>query len=142
VVKGNADVSIGSRFLNSRGSDAIPRYRRFGINVITKLTNLGTHHNGKVRDAQSGFRAYSRAAIEAVDPIETNMGASTEILWEADRKGLRIVEGPIEMDNRLNRASQGPIRHGLSVIGSMVRYVEAKHALLFFSVPGSILFLG
>src|SRR5438876_8406583 len=141
VVKGNADVSIGSRFLNSRGSDAIPRYRRFGINVITKLTNLGTHHNGKVRDAQSGFRAYSRAAIEAVDPIETNMGASTEILWEADRKGLRIVEVPIDIYYTASASSRGPLQHGLSVIGSMIRYVETKHALLFFAVPGLFLFL-
>src|SRR5438093_3323053 len=120
VVKGEADVSIGSRFLNPQTSEAVPRYRKFGIGLITKLTNLGTHHNRKVRDAQSGFRAYSRAAIEAVDPLETNMGASTEILWEADRRGLRIVEVPIKVDNRVNRASQGPIWHGLSVVGSMV----------------------
>ena len=142
VAKGEADVSIGSRFMNSHSSGAVPMYRRFGIGIITRLTNLGTHHNQKVRDAQSGFRAYSRAAIEAVDPVETNMGASTEILWEADRKGLRIVVVPIEIEYQQGKPARGPLGHGVSVIGSMVRYVEAKHALLFFSVPGSILFLG
>src|SRR5437879_2030057 len=141
VVKGEADVSIGSRFLNPRGSEGVPRYRRFGIGLITKLTNLGTHHNRKVRDAQSGFRAYSRAAIEAVDPLETNMGASTEILWEADRKGLRIVEVPIVVDYHASLSASGPVQHGLSVIGSMIRYVETKHALMVFAFPGLILFL-
>ena len=141
VAKGEADVSIGSRFLNSQTYGTVPRYRRFGISVITRLTNLGTHHNRKVRDAQSGFRAYSRAAIEALDPLETNMGASTEILWEADRKGLRIAEVAIEVDYSRNRGSPGPIQHGLSVIGSRIRYAETKHALVFFSVPGFILFL-
>src|SRR5437660_7452312 len=141
VVKGEADVSIGSRFLNPHASGAVPRYRRFGIGIITRLTNLGTHNNQNVRDAQSGFRAYSRAAIEAVDPLETNMGASTEILWEADRKGLRIVEVPIEIDYHSSGSTPGPIHHGMSVIGSMIRYVETKHALLFFSVPGLVLFL-
>ena len=141
VAKGEADVSIGSRFLNSRAAGTVPRYRRFGIGVITKLTNLGTRNNRKVRDAQSGFRAYSRAAIEAVDPLETNMGASTEILWEADRKGLRIVEVPIEIDYHASGSRRGPIQHGMSVVGSMIRYVETKHALLVFAVPGFILFL-
>src|SRR5439155_16790820 len=94
-----------------------------------------------IRDAQSGFRAYSRAAIEAVDPLETNMGASTEILWEADRKGLRIVEVPIEVDIRASGYTRGPIQHGMSVVGSMIKYVETRHALLFFSVPGLILLL-
>src|SRR2546429_7265181 len=73
VVRGEADVSIGSRFLNPRGSAAVPRYRRFGIGLITRVTNLGTPHNRKVRDAQSRFRAYSRAAIEAVDPLAAHM---------------------------------------------------------------------
>ena len=141
VAAGVADVSIGSRFLNARASNKVPRYRRFGIGVITKLTNLGTHHNRKVQDAQSGFRAYSRAAIEAVDPRETNMGASTEILWEADRKGLRIVEVPIVIDYLGSGSTRGPIQHGLSVLGSMIRYVETKHALLFFGVPGLIIAL-
>src|SRR5436309_316281 len=124
VAKGKADVSIGSRFLDGSRSKGMPRYRKFGINVLTKLTNLGTHRSGKLRDAQSGFRAYSRAAIEAIDPVEVDMGASAEILWEADRKGLRIAEVPIEVDYNKDKTSRGPIDHGMSVIGSMVRYLE------------------
>ena len=139
VANGEADVSIGSRFLNPHTSEAVPRYRKLGIGLITKLTNLGTHHNRKVRDAQSGFRAYSRAAIEGVHPLETNMGASTEILWEADRKGLRIVEVPIDVDAALTKPKRGPVEHGLSVIGSMIRYIETRHALLVFSLPGIVM---
>src|SRR2546428_6903370 len=141
VNQGKADVSIGSRFLDGKKAGGVPGYRKFGIRVITKLTNLGTRHTGKITDAQSGFRAYSRAAIVEIDPLETDMGASAEILWEADRKSLRIVEVPIEIDYTRGRSTRGPVQHGLSVIGSMVRYVETKHALLFFSVPGFILLL-
>ena len=141
VNQGKADVSIGSRFLDGKKAGGVPGYRKFGIRVITKLTNLGTRHSGKITDAQSGFRAYSRAAIAAIDPLEADMGASAEILWEADRKGLRIVEVPIEIDYQRSRGGRGPVQHGLSVVGSMVRYVETRHALLFFSVPGFILFL-
>jgi len=141
VDEGRADVSIGSRFLDGDKAGAVPRYRKFGIGVITKLTNLGTRRSGKITDAQSGFRAYSRAAIAAIDPLEADMGASAEILWEANRKGLRIVEVPIVVDYQGFGSTRGPVQHGLSVIGSMIRYVETKHALLVFAVPGLVLFL-
>ncbi len=141
ITDGIADVCIGSRFLSGRPSPGVPGYRKFGIGVITKLTNLGTKHNRKVTDAQSGFRAYSQSAIAAIDPLEADMGASSEILWEADRRGLRIVEVPVEVDSAVHESSQGPIRHGMSVIGSMIRYVETEHALLFFGVPGLVSFI-
>ena len=142
VDEGRADVSIGSRFLDGHNAGGVPGYRKFGIRVITKLANLGTRHSGKITDAQSGFRAYSRAAIAAIDPLEADMGASAEILWEANRRSLRIVEVPIKVDYDRKKSVRGPIRHGASVIGSMVRYAEAKHALLFFSLPGFLLFIG
>ena len=141
VDEGKADVSIGSRFLDGNKAGGVPGYRKFGIRVLTKLTNLGTRHTGTITDAQSGFRAYSRAAIAAIDPLEADMGASAEILWEADRKGLRIVEVPITIDYNAAGSTHGPVQHGLSVVGSMIRYVETKHALLVFAVPGLILFL-
>ena len=64
-----------------------------------------------------------------------------EILWEADRKGLRIVEVPIVIDYYASGHARGALQHGLSVIGSMIRYVETKHALLSFAVPGFVLIL-
>ena len=141
IDEGRADVSIGSRFMDGHKAGAVPGYRKFGIRVITKLTNLGTRRSGKITDAQSGFRAYSRAAIAAIDPLEADMGASAEILWEANRKGLRIVEVPITIDYHAAGSTRGPVQHGLSVIGSMIRYVETKHALLFFAVPGFVMIL-
>ncbi|NWJ90351.1 glycosyltransferase family 2 protein, partial [Marine Group I thaumarchaeote] len=37
VVDGRADISIGSRFLDK--DDNAPKYRKLGINIITKVTN-------------------------------------------------------------------------------------------------------
>ena len=42
----------------------MPLYRQLGVSVITKLTN-GSGKNG-VSDAQSGFRAYSKHALESL----------------------------------------------------------------------------
>ncbi|GAI05854.1 unnamed protein product, partial [marine sediment metagenome] len=77
ILNGEADLVIGSRFLqpiqltddyrlptlDSRLSTIVPRYRKFGINVITWLYNLGS--KVKVSDSQSCFRAHSRRLIDA-----------------------------------------------------------------------------
>lgn len=141
VLSTEVDIAIGSRFLEDEGVKKVPLYRRFGIKVLTKLTNLGTRDGGEVRDAQSGFRAYSRRAVDVLDPREPDMGASTEILWDADRQGLRISEVPIVTDYDVEGSTQGPVRHALGVIGAMVRYVETEHALLTFALPGVLLTL-
>lgn len=121
VVRGAADVSIGSRFLEPSAWNDLPRYRRFGIRLLTFLTNLAIEHNGPIRDAQSGFRAFSRRAIEAIDAREDGMGASVEILWEADGRRLKIVEVPVNIRYFLGTMATNPVEHGLSVIGSMIR---------------------
>ncbi len=136
VEQGIADVSIGSRFLKGQPSSGVPRYRRIGIGVLTRLTNLGSRNGTKVRDAQSGFRAYSRKAIETLDPRDADMGAGTEIIWDANRNGLRITEVPIAVAYNGSGSTKSPLRHGFSVLGSMLVYVETKHALLAFGTPG------
>jgi len=136
ILNGKADISIGSRFLDRTALGKIPRYRRFGIRALTTLTMLGSRRNKHVRDGQSGFRAYSRAALDVLDPREANMGASAELLLDADRRGLRVVEVPVEVDYDSNSNSQGPVRHALSVVGSVVRYVETEHPLAAFGLPG------
>ena len=141
VLTGRADVSIGSRFLEPTSARNVPRYRRFGIGVLTRLTNAGTRSGTKLHDAQSGFRAFSRRAIETIDPREEDMGASTEIIWDAHQRGLRIAEVPVEAIYNGNGSTQGPVRHGLGVMGSMLAYVESKHALLTFGVPGLVMAL-
>ena len=62
IEEGLAEVVLGSRFKDKNGTADMPAYRQLGIKVITKLSN-GSGKNS-VSDAQSGFRAYSKLAIE------------------------------------------------------------------------------
>ena len=139
VLRGRADISIGSRFLDRKKGNGVPGYRRWGIGVLTKLTNAGMRNGTKLHDAQSGFRAYSRRAIELIDPREQDMGASAEIIWDAYGHGLRMEEVPIDVAYSTNGSTKGPVRHGLGVMGSMLVYVENKHALLTFGLPGLLM---
>ena len=140
VMKGEADVSIGSRFIDPEHMKSIPRYRRLGISILTRLTNFRTRASRKVKDAQSGFRAYSRRAVDALHVRETGMGASAEILWEADKHGLRVREVPVQVDYDGEGSTEGAVRHALGVVRSMIRYVETEHPIGVFGVPGATLF--
>jgi len=62
ILEGGADVVVGSRFLEKAKAGEVPLYRRLGIKAITRLT--GAASSCRVGDAQSGFRAYGRRALE------------------------------------------------------------------------------
>ncbi|HLE54789.1 MAG TPA: glycosyltransferase family 2 protein [Thermoplasmata archaeon] len=141
VIQGHADIAIGSRFLSQQDKRTVPLYRRFGIRALTHLTNLGMRRLSKVEDAQSGFRAYSRRAVDVLDPLEAGMGASAEILWDANKAGLSVKEVPIRANYSVDGSSEGPVRHAMGVVVSMLRYVETEHALAAFGLPGLLLTL-
>jgi glycosyltransferase involved in cell wall biosynthesis len=91
----------------------IPRYRQFGINIITFLYNFGS--KTKVSDAQSGFRAYGRRTLGAISLTEKGMGVSIEIIVKARRRGFSIKEVPISCSYHLGGSTLNPFIHGLGV---------------------------
>lgn len=128
----NVDVVIGSRFLDDRTKAS--SYRKTGIKIITSAANYGT--NLKVTDSQSGFRAYSKDAINAIHPTEQGMAVSTEILLKISNKGLSIAEVPITISYEGDTSEQNSISHGVSVLVNTLKYVSIKHPLQFYGIPG------
>ncbi|MBM3118684.1 MAG: glycosyltransferase family 2 protein [Chloroflexi bacterium] len=129
-----ADMVIGSRFLPpaqlTQGTQQtqrtnIRRYRKFGINTITFLLNLGS--KTRVSDAQSGFRAYSRRLLDALSPTEKGMAASVEILIRAREKGFVIAEVPISCVYHSQSSSLNPVIHGLSVALTVIKLRLFRH---------------
>ena len=129
-----ADVTVGSRFLG-KGSD-VPGYRSAGIRVITNVSNRVS--STRLSDAQSGFRAYSRRALESIVPADMGMGASTEILLKASRAGLRIAEVQISVLYDKG-ASRNPVYHGVEVLFSSLKHVSILHPLMTYGIPGFVL---
>ena len=132
IVKGEADIVIGSRFLDK--SDSVPAYRKFGISTITKMTNITTKQ--KITDSQSGFRAYNRKSLNELNLSERGMGISTEILIKADKKELRITEVPIKILYEGDTSTHNSVVHGTSVILSTMKFVSIEHPLKFYGVTG------
>ena len=128
----NVDVVVGSRFLDK--SSSTPGYRRQGIKIITSAANFGADF--KVSDAQSGFRAYSKRAIESIHPTETGMAVSTEILLKISNKGLALAEVPITVSYNGDTSTQNPVPHGVAVLMNTLKFISVKHPIPFYGFPG------
>ena len=132
ITSHHVDVAIGSRFLDD--STKAPGYRKRGIKIITSASNYGT--NFKVSDSQSGFRAYSKDAIDAIHPTEQGMAVSTEILLKISNKGLSIAEVPITVSYDGDTSEEHSVSHGVGVLANTIKYVSIKHPLQFYGFPG------
>jgi glycosyltransferase involved in cell wall biosynthesis len=115
-----ADLVIGSRFLSS--DDGIPRYRKFGINMITGLWNFGS--KVKVSDSQSGFRAFNKILVDGLEFSDKGMGVSIEILEKVRRGNFIIKEVPISCSyaDSGSHFSLKAFYHGISVVFSVLRF--------------------
>jgi glycosyltransferase involved in cell wall biosynthesis len=134
------DIVIGSRFLNQQDKDKVPGYRTLGIKTITRFTQAASYNT--LTDAQNGFRAYSRNAIDKINLFEEGMAVSTEILLRAKEKSLRIKEVPITVNYDVERPStHNPITHGIGVLYSLVQFISLRHPLAFYGLPGVVLLM-
>ncbi len=138
IIDQEVDLVIGSRFLDESEKE-VPRYRKVGIKVITKITNASIKK--QLTDSQSGFRAYSKKVLNELNPSELGMGISTEILIKASNKNFRITEVPIKILYSGDTSTHNPVSHGSSVILSTIKYTSIEHPLKFYGIPSMILFI-
>ena len=99
LINNEADMTIGSRFINKDSSNfKSSKSRQFGIKIISFFIKLVSHK--KIFDTTSGFRAVNKKIIkefarsypiEYPEPITT-----TELL----KKSYRIKEIPVSMNER------------------------------------------
>tara|TARA_B110001454_G_scaffold96590_1_gene91473 strand:- start:10038 stop:10916 length:879 start_codon:yes stop_codon:yes gene_type:complete len=136
INEGSADIVIGSRFLNER-TENVPTYRKAGIRLITKVTNLSIKE--KLTDSQSGFRGYNKKALKKIQVSDEGMGVSTEILIKGSNLGLKIVEVPIKVNYEGETSTHHPVSHGTSVIVSTLKFTSISHPLKFWGIPGIVL---
>jgi len=93
ILKGKAKVVIGSRLL--KGVKQIPWDRR----LILWLSNWVTYlfFGVYTTDSQSGFRAFSRRAIEKIKLRTQRMEVSSEFFGQIRKNNLKFTEVPIRV---------------------------------------------
>ncbi|MBI4491373.1 MAG: glycosyltransferase family 2 protein [Chloroflexi bacterium] len=136
VLAGQADMVVGSRFVGAHSR--IPRWRVAGQHALTLATNLGSGLH--LSDSQSGFRAFSRRALQGMSFHRAGFSVESEMQFEAKALGLAVLEVPIHVHYQLP-TKRSPIRQGLSVLEAVLRLVAQHRPLLFFSAPGLVVLL-
>ncbi|MEM2944599.1 MAG: glycosyltransferase family 2 protein [Methanomassiliicoccales archaeon] len=138
VLKGEADLVIGSRFLDLKSR--VPLYRKAGQEILNIVTNLGTRQ--RITDSQSGFRALSASAIQNFNFHSHGYAIESDMILRLSEKGMRIKEVPISSRYDVpNGHKKKPFSHGLQVFAKVIRFVTQRRPLLVVGVPGFSIFL-
>lgn len=136
VLNGEADVVVGSRFLEVKSD--IPAYRQVGQHGLTAMTNLAS--GVRVSDSQSGFRAFSAEALEHLSFSQGGFSIESEMQFQVREHKLRIVEAPIKVIYA-EPAKRNPFKHGMQVVDGVLRLVVQMRPLLYFGAVGLALLL-
>ena len=126
VEAGEADLVIGSRFVDGTGSYRPPLARRLGIRVFARLVSL--LGGQRVTDTTSGFVALSRAGIELFAAEYPHDYPEVEATLVALRSGLRVTQVQVEMRERTTGSSS------ITFVRSLYYIVKVMLALLVASL--------
>ncbi|MPN21613.1 hypothetical protein SDC9_168993 [bioreactor metagenome] len=135
ILKGEADVVNGSRYLNGDLTDT-PSYRRIGQTILDKATVMNS--GVKITDSQSGFRAFAGSTKDIFRFNAQGMAIESEMLADAGRYGLRVKEVPIGVRYDVDGSTENPVRHGLTVLLKIIKDMEYDKPLYYFTMPGLI----
>lgn len=139
IVSCEADFVIGSRFIDGGGGTDMPAYRRLGIKVITAASNMS--RDISIKDTQSGFRAFSKRAIEMLRFDSEGMELSLEMLEDAHEKNLKITEIPTVVRYDVPKGSNfTALSHGFTVLSWALISLSHKKPILVLGIPGLTLF--
>jgi glycosyltransferase involved in cell wall biosynthesis len=123
----NADMVIGSRFVEGAGAYAVRGARRFAMALLARRAARAT--GTYVADSTSGFRAIRRPLLDrfAADyPVEY-LGDTVEALIEAGRAGARIVEQPISASPRVHGRSSASVAASTWYVARVLLATELMH---------------
>lgn len=148
IIKGEADVVTGSRFLDYSFRPTMSRSKDFGNRVFSNLVSRMTGQ--RFTDTQCGFRAYSREALLRLT-VFGKFTYTQEVLLDLLHKNMRIVEVPVRVLERqtgYSRVVKNPLNYGLRAMKIIIQTERDHHPLRFFGVislgfilPGSLMLL-
>jgi glycosyltransferase involved in cell wall biosynthesis len=139
LMRGEADMVIGSRFRGEIKKGAMPWLHRYiGNPVLTAVLNL--FFRAGVTDAHSGFRAVRKEVLDGLKMRSQGMEYASEMVLKAAMGGLRIKEVPVTYHARKGGKSKlSSFSDGWKHLKFMLIYAPSR----LYVPPGLVLyFLG
>jgi glycosyltransferase involved in cell wall biosynthesis len=125
ILRGDADLVIGSRELGVFEKGAHPWHAVVGTRLCVALMNLliGT----KATDL-GPFRAIRAGALAGLGMEDATFGWTTEMQIKAHRAGLRVVEVPVNYrcrrggESKISGSLSASVRAGSRILGMIVKW--------------------
>jgi glycosyltransferase involved in cell wall biosynthesis len=124
ILRGEADMVIGSRVLGARQRGSLTPQQVWGNRLACLLIRLLFRH----RYTDLGpFRAISGPALERLAMSDTTFGWTVEMQVKALKRGLRVTEVPVSYRKRIGRSKisgtiSGTVKAGYKIITTILRY--------------------
>ena len=133
ILEGKADIVLGDRQIDHL--DHMPWGNLWGNKLATRVTRWAT--NLPIKDAQTGFRAFSREAALRMN-LTGDYTYTQETLIQAANKNLKIEQIPVEFRRRegSSRLISGIFRYARSAGVTIFRSFGAYHPFTVFSGIG------
>ena len=125
ILRGAADMVIGSRALGRRERGAMLPQQLFGNWLATRLL----HRLYGVRYTDLGpFRAIRTGALQRLDMQDKTYGWTVEMQLKAARQGLRTTEVPVRYRRRIGTSKisgtvQGTLGAGYKILWTIFRHL-------------------
>lgn len=136
LLNGEADLVNGNRFANME-KGAMPLSNKVGNILLSWLGNMLFHTN--IKDSQSGMKAFRRDLLMRVTLWERGFSFCSEILAEASKVGMRIVEVGISYRPRIGKTKLNPAMEGMKIFWGSVRMLRDYDPLFLFTEIGLLL---
>lgn len=121
IEAGEADYVLGSRYLGDRPKQRV--FRRIGNLAFTGALNLAAGR--RITDGQTGFRAFSRRALECAEIVHDYNYAQVLTL-DLLKKGMRMLEVPVSYRQRTKGKSFIGPKYLWRVPAGMLREMLSK----------------
>lgn len=117
ILKNQADVALGSRFLGKTIN--MPFFRKFVLKIGIFFTWIFSEI--KLTDTHNGFRALNKKALHFINISQDRMAHASEIIDQIKRKKLSYVEVPVTVKYNLQSKKKGQKnRHSINIFIDLV----------------------
>ena len=118
VLSGEADLVIGSRYLNHKRV-AARKLNKLGVKIFNLFIELLT--SVAITDSQSGYRAMRREVLAKQKLKSGEYEIESEMLVKTAKAGFKVTEVPITFEQRTyGRSGVDPLVDGAKILFSIV----------------------
>jgi dolichol-phosphate mannosyltransferase len=128
------DQVIGDRLINAEVG-SFSRLNLFGNHMVNLLFKIA--HSRDLHDILSGYRAFTRSAVQQMNLKQKGFEIETEISVESVRNGQRVMVVPIKYTRRPGTTTKlSPFHDGIKIVSTIYRLARMNNPMFYFGMMG------